>query len=153
MDPLQDRRARQPIRLRWQVPTDATSFLDDGRDETLLMHRGTELEAVSTMGVNLTDPEYTMNPMSKFVQMVKDFFSLKVTTRTRMAKYCKGVIDEMITDVVKTKFKFDNVYGCRSGARVFATECDHICALHAGHGGYPEQHDRRKHRTPRQRNR
>ena len=83
LDPLQDRRARQPIRLRWQVPTDATSFLDDGRDETLLMHRGTELEAVSTMGVNLTDPEYTMNPMSKFVQMVKDFFSLRVTTRTR----------------------------------------------------------------------
>ena len=24
-------------------------FVDDGRDETLLMHKGTELEAVSTM--------------------------------------------------------------------------------------------------------
>ena len=24
-----------------------------------------------------------------------------------------------------TKFKFDNVYGCPSGARVFASECDH----------------------------
>ena len=29
------------------------------------------------------------------------------------------------------KFKFDNVYGCRSGARVFAAECDRICALQA----------------------
>ena len=66
------------------------------------------------------------------------------------AKHCKGVIDEIITDVLKVKemvakgelhfavinvndckmkFKFDNVYSCRSGARVFVTECDHICAL------------------------
>ena len=32
-------------------------FVDDGRDETLLMHKSTELEAVSTMGGNFTDPE------------------------------------------------------------------------------------------------
>ena len=28
-------------------------------------------------------------------------------------------------------FKFDNVYGCHPGARVFDTECDHICVLQA----------------------
>ena len=79
-------------------------FVDDGRDETLLMHRGTELESVSTMRVNLTDPDHTMNPVSKFVlQMVKDDISLKGITRTRMAKHCKGVIDEKIADVLKMK--------------------------------------------------
>ena len=29
------------------------------------------------------------------------------------------------------KSNFDNVYGCRSGARVFVAECYHICALQA----------------------
>ena len=94
-----------------------------------------------------------MNPVSKFVlQMVKGYISLNVIKRTRMAKHCKGVIDEIITDVLKlkemvakgellfseinvhdykTKFKFDNVFGCRSGARVFVAECDRICALQA----------------------
>ena len=69
-----------------------------------------------------------------------------------MVLHCKGVTDEMITDVLKMKemvtkgellfpvfnvngykmkFKFDNAYGCRSGARVFVTECDRICALQA----------------------
>ena len=65
-----------------------------------------------------------------------------------MAKHCKGVIDEIITDVLKMiemvtkgelpfpvinvndykmKFKFDNVYG--SDTRVFAAACDRLCAL------------------------
>ena len=69
-----------------------------------------------------------------------------------MAKRCKGVIDETITDVLKMKemvtkgellfavinvncykmkLEFDNVYGCRSGARVFVAECDRNCALQA----------------------
>ena len=79
-------------------------FVDDDRDETLLMHRGTELEAVSTMVGNLPDPECTMNPVSKLVlQMVKDKASLNVIKRTRMAKHCKGVIDEILTDVLKKK--------------------------------------------------
>ena len=117
------------------------------------MHKGTQLEAVFTMGGNLTDPEYSTNPVSKFVlQMVEGCISLDVIKWTRMAKRCKGVIDEMITDLLKmnemvtkgellfpmvnvnnwkTKFKFDHVYGCRSGARVFVAECDHICALQA----------------------
>ena len=68
------------------------------------MHKGTELGAVSTMGEDLTDAEYIMNPMTKFVlQMVKDQISPKVITRRRMTKHCKGVIDEMITDVLKMK--------------------------------------------------
>ena len=67
-----------------------------------------------------------------------------------MAKHCKGVIDEIITHVLKDgrdgyqsellfavinvndykmKFKFDNVHGCRSGAHVFVAEHDRIFAL------------------------
>ena len=77
-------------------------FVDDCRDVTLLMQKGTDLEAVSTIGGNLPDPECTMNPLSKFVlQIVKDYISLNVIKRTRMAKHCKGVIDEKITDVLK----------------------------------------------------
>ena len=125
--------------------------MDDGNYKTLEVHKGTELEAVFTTGANLTDPEYTIKPMSKFVlQMLKVHISLKVIC---LAKYCKSVIDEMISDVLKMKemvtkgellfpvinvngykmkFKFDNLYGCRSGARVCVTECVHICALQAG---------------------
>ena len=50
---------------------------------------------------------------------------------------CSVILDgELLFPVINvndcvTKFKFDNVYGCRSGARVFVTECDHICALQA----------------------
>ena len=98
-------------------------FVDDGRDEILLMHKGTEREAVSTMGVKLTVPEYTTKPVSKLVlQMVKDFFSLKVIKRTRMARHCRVVIDELITDVLKMKemvtkgellFPVINVNGCK----------------------------------------
>ena len=60
-------------------------FVDDDRDETLLMHKGTELETVSTTDVNLTDPEYTMqmnrffrcqydNMLSKFPESLKIFY-------------------------------------------------------------------------------
>ena len=42
-------------------------LVDDGRDETLLMHKGTALEAVFTMIGNLRDPECTTNPVSKCV--------------------------------------------------------------------------------------
>ena len=45
-----------------------------------------------------------MNPVSKFVlQMVKEYFSLNVIERTRVAKHCEGIIDEIITDVLKMK--------------------------------------------------
>ena len=44
-------------------------FVDDGRDETLLMHKGT----VSTTGLNLTDPEYTMQ-MGDLTEQMNRFF-------------------------------------------------------------------------------
>ena len=149
-------RRMRPVRWRWQRrdPFDARRHRAGG--------------CVSTLGGNLADPECTMNPVSKcFLQLVKVYISLNFIKRTRMAKHCKGVIDEIITDVLKmkemvtkgellfsvinvndykTKLKFDTVYGCRSGARVFVTEC----GPEGVHGGYPEQYDRRKHRTPRQ---
>ena len=53
--------------------TGCDPFADDGRDETLLMHKGTELEAVSTTGVNLTDPEYTMQIGDTTEQMNRFF--------------------------------------------------------------------------------
>ena len=48
-------------------------FVDDGRDETLLMLKGTELEAVSATDVNLTDPEYTMQ-MGDTAEQMNRFF-------------------------------------------------------------------------------
>ena len=142
-------RRMRPVRWRWQRrdPFDARRHRAGG--------------CVSTLGGNLADPECTMNPVSKcFLQLVKVYISLNFIKRTRMAKHCKGVIDEIITDVLKmkemvtkgellfsvinvndykTKLKFDTVYGCRSGARVFVTEC----GPEGVHGGYPEQYDRR----------
>ena len=110
-------------------------LVDDGGDATLLMHKGTELEAAFAKDGTLPDPESTTNPEFKCVlQLVKDSISLDATKWTRMAKHCKGVSEETTTGVLKlkemvtkgellfpainvndcvTKSKFDNVYGCR----------------------------------------
>merc|ERR1712227_296447 len=106
-----------------------------GGDATLLMHKGTELEAAFAKDGTLPDPESTTNPEFKCVlQLVKDSISLDATKWTRMAKHCKGVSGETTWGVLKlkemaakgellfpainvndcvTKSKFDNVYGCR----------------------------------------
>merc|ERR1711916_285933 len=107
-------------------------LVDDGGDATLLMHKGTELEAAFAKDGTLPDPESTTNPEFKCVlQLVKDSISLDATKWTRMAKHCKGVSEETTTGVLKlkemvtkgellfpainvndcvTKSKFDNVY-------------------------------------------
>ena len=94
-----------------------------------------------------------MNPVSKcLLQLVEDFILLDVIKWTRMQSIAKVSLIKKITDVLKmnemvtkrellftvinvndckTMVKYDNLYGCRSGARVFVSECDHICALQA----------------------
>merc|ERR1712107_457911 len=65
-------------------------LVDDGGDATLLMHKGTELEAAFAKDGTLPDPESTTNPEFKCVlQLVKDSISLDATKWTRMAKHCK----------------------------------------------------------------
>jgi len=110
-------------------------LVDDGGDATLLMHKGTELEAAFAKDGSLPDPESTTNPEFKCVmQLVKDSIQVDPTKWTRMAKFCKGVSEETTTGVLRlkemaakgellfpainvndcvTKSKFDNVYGCR----------------------------------------
>ena len=83
-------------------------LVDDGRDDAVLMHRGTALEAVFTMG------------------LVMDYISLDVIKWTRIGELPFSVIN---VNNYKMKFKNDNVCGCRSDARVFVAECDRICAL------------------------
>ena len=51
----------------------------DGRGETLLMHKGAELEAESTMDGNSTDTGCAENPAQKYIpQLVEDYISLNV---------------------------------------------------------------------------
>merc|ERR1712107_33875 len=73
-------------------------LVDDGGDATLLMHKGTELEAAFAKDGTLPDPESTTNPEFKCVlQLVKDSISLDATKWTRMTKHCKGVSEETTT--------------------------------------------------------
>ena len=71
-----------------QVPVvpDADGYdqrVDDVRDETLLMHKGAELEAESTMDGNSADTGCAENPAPKYtLQLVKDYISLIVIKLT-----------------------------------------------------------------------
>ena len=70
--------------------------VDDGRDETLLMHKGAELEAECTMDDNSADTGCAENPAPKYIlQLVKDYISLNVIKWTRMIRHCKGASDEI----------------------------------------------------------
>merc|ERR1711959_33260 len=110
-------------------------LVDDGGDATLLMHKGTELEAKFAKDGSLPDPASTDNPEFKCVlQTLRNSIQVDKTKWTRMAKACKGVSEETTTGVHRlkemaakgellfpainvndcvTKSKFDNVYGCR----------------------------------------
>ena len=88
-----------------QMPTvpDADGYeqrVDDGRDETILMHRGAELEAASTMDGNSADTGCAENPAPKYIlQLVKDHISLNVIKWTRMIRHYKGASDEITANV------------------------------------------------------
>ena len=108
---------------------------DDGGDATLLMHEGTELEALCAKDGTLPDPESATNLELKCaLQLIKDFIPIDATKWTRTAKYCKSVSEETTTGVpglkemaakdkllfstinvndCETKAKIDNVYDCR----------------------------------------
>ena len=125
--------------------------VDDGKDETLLMHSGAELEAESTMDGNSADTGCAENPAPKYIlQLVKDYFSLNVIKWTRMIRHYRGASGEMTADVLKKKVmaakgelpfsvtnvndymkkcKFDNVHGCRYDPRVFNADCNRTYAL------------------------
>merc|ERR1711957_159679 len=110
-------------------------LVDDGGDATLLMHKGTELEAKYAKDGSLPDPASTDNAEFKCIlQLLKDSIPVDKTKYTRMAKAFHGVSEETTTGVHRlkemaakgellfpainvndcvTKSKFDNVYGCR----------------------------------------
>ena len=108
-------------------------FVDDGRDEDpfdaqrhraggCVYHGRDHLTEGNQENVN--GQSVARVPLTK---MITDVFKIKEMV----------IRGELLFSVInvngyKMKFKFDNVFGCRSGARVFATECDHICALQAG---------------------
>ena len=65
-------------------------LVDDGGDATLLMHKGTELEAAFAKDGTLPDPESTTNPEFKCVlQLVKDSISLDATKWTKALQGCQ----------------------------------------------------------------
>jgi adenosylhomocysteinase len=109
-------------------------LVDDGGDATLLIHKGNELEEKYAKGGSVPDPASTDNDEFKCIlQLLKDSFPADKTKYSRMAAQCKGVREEMTTDVHRlkemvakgellfpainvndcvTKSKVDNVYGC-----------------------------------------
>merc|ERR1711907_697405 len=121
--------------LTWPDADGCDQLVDDGGDATLLIHKGTELEAVYAKTKQLPDPASTTNAEFKCVlQVIRDSIQLDATKWTRMSKTCKGVSEETTTGVHRlkemaakgellfpainvndcvTKSKFDNVYGCR----------------------------------------
>ena len=77
---------------------------DDGRDETLLMYTGAEMEAEHTIDVNSADACCAENPAPKYIlQLVKDYISLNVIKWTRMIRQYRGASDEITADVLKNK--------------------------------------------------
>merc|ERR1711971_134742 len=121
--------------LTWPGADGPDQIVDDGGDATMLIHKGLEFETKFAKDGSLPDPSSTSNPEFKCVlQVLRDSIQVDKTKYTRMAKVVKGVSEETTTGVLRlkdmakkgellfpainvndcvTKFKFDNVYGCR----------------------------------------
>ena len=75
-----------------QVPTDAPPYVDDGKDVTLLMHKGIVQEVASNKDGTLPNPENNKNPVFKCVlQLMKDSISLAAIKLTRTAPVFMGI--------------------------------------------------------------
>lgn len=107
-------------------------IVDDGGDATMMIHKGVEVEADSSLlDLDYSDKEEDLRELMKNLQTE---YSKNPTRWTEVAKKVKGVSEETTTGVHRlyqmfeagkllfpainvndsvTKSKFDNIYGCR----------------------------------------
>jgi len=110
-------------------------IVDDGGDDTLLIHEGVKAEAEYKKSGKLPDPSTTEDPEFKIVlRLLSTTIKANPNRWTKMAASVQGVSEETTTGVHRlyqmakaghllfpainvndsvTKSKFDNVYGCR----------------------------------------
>ena len=117
--------------LTWPDGDGPNMILDDGGDATLLVHKGTELEAV---GVAPAPAAGDSEDWTEFLKLLANSMAKNPGKWTAIAANIRGVTEETTTGVHRlyqmqdkgdlrfpamnvndsvTKSKFDNLYGCR----------------------------------------
>ena len=107
---------------------------DDGGNDTLLRHKGNELDDKITADGSVPDPKYATNPGARCVlKLPLDPFQEDANKHTRVTAACQGMSDGVTAGVHRVRetasegvrlysainvndgetiSKFDNVYGC-----------------------------------------
>ena len=127
-------RRMRPDRWRWQRrdPFDAQRHRAGG-----CVHHGREFDRSRvhhepSVEVRVADGEGSyLTECNQEDANGKDEIIIDVLKLKEMVTKSELLLTMIDVDGYKTKFKFDNVYGCHSGARAFVAECDRICALQA----------------------